>query len=124
VKTGSFTIPTTGETSTVVFFRVSVTVTDSGGLTATGFVDLKPKIVKLSILSDPPGAMLTLDGQPSATLQSVKTVAGMTRSVGVVSPQTINGTNYVFDSWSDAGDETHDIAPVVNTKLTAKFRAE
>lgn len=121
MKSGSFVIPATGETAANVKYRVSLIVTDSGGLTATTFVDLKPKVVKLSVTSVPPGAALTLDGQPVTAL-NLKTVAGMTRTIGVVSPQTIGGINYIFDSWSDGGEATHDIAPKASAKLTVTLK--
>src|SRR5205814_1785464 len=54
---------------------------------------------------------------------SVLGVVGATRSIGVTSPQTLNGITYVFDSWSDGGAATHNITTAsADTTYTAVFR--
>jgi glucose/arabinose dehydrogenase len=120
---GSFTIPRVGETSANVWYRILLTVRDSGGLTSTTFVDVVPRKVTLSLATSPSGLQLTLDGQPAATPFSVQGVVGITRTLGVVSPQTVGGVTYEFVSWSDGGAATHDITtPASNTTYTANFR--
>jgi hypothetical protein len=48
---------------------------------------------------------------------------GITRQLGVVSPQTLNGKTYAFVSWSDAGAATHNIStPATATTYTATFK--
>jgi glucose/arabinose dehydrogenase len=122
IKNGTFTIPTRGETATNVRYRIYLTVRDSNGATDTDYVDVKPRLVRLRIKTNPGGGQITLDGMPETGLISENTVAGMVREVGAVSPQTINGINYVFDSWSDGGAATHEIAPTKNLTLTANLR--
>jgi len=123
VKSGSFVIPTQGETSANVWYRISLTVTDSVGQTHTSFVDVLPRTARISLATTPPGLQVTLDGQPLTTPVSVLGVVGMNRTLGVVSPQTLNGTNYEFVSWSDGGSATHSIAtPATDTTYTATFR--
>jgi glucose/arabinose dehydrogenase len=121
---GSFTIPDTGETATNVWYRIHLTVRDSGGLTATTFVDVVPRVVTLSLDTVPPGLQLTIDGQPVATPAAIGSVVGMRRALGVVSPQSSGGTVYTFQSWSDGGAATHTVAtPSANTTYTATFAA-
>jgi hypothetical protein len=68
------------------------------------------------------GAQITLDGQPRATPFNVIGVEGMTRVLGVPSPQTDDGRTYAFSNWSDGGGQTHTLAtPVNNTTYTASF---
>ncbi len=123
-KTGSFTIPTVGETSANVFYRIILTVKDSEGLTHTTTRDVRPRKVALTLASSPPGLQLKLDGQPVTAPISVQSVVGMRRSLGVVSPQTVGGVAYQFSSWSDGGAASHTIiTPAVNTTYTAKFVA-
>lgn len=122
---GSFTIPTPGETSANVWYRVHLTVRDSAGLTHTSFVDLRPRTATLTIASNPSGLQTTLDGQPVTTPYSALGVVGITRTLGVVSPQTSGGTTYTFSSWSDGGAATHTIAtPPTNTTYTASYTAQ
>ncbi|HEX8236886.1 MAG TPA: PQQ-dependent sugar dehydrogenase [Abditibacteriaceae bacterium] len=121
-RSGTFTIPTRGETATNVWYRIYLTVRDSNGATDTAYVDVKPRLVRLRIKTNPGGGQISLDGMPATGLISENTVAGMVREVGAVSPQTINGINYVFDSWSDGGAATHEIAPTKNLTLTANLR--
>jgi glucose/arabinose dehydrogenase len=119
---GSFTIPRTGETSANVWYRIHLTVRDSGGLTHSTFVDVVPRRVTLSLATSPSGLQVTLDGQPVTTPFSVQGVVGMTRTLGAVSPQTSGGTTYQFQSWSDGGAATHDITtPAGNTTYTATY---
>jgi len=119
---GSFRVPTTGETSANVWFRIHLTVTDSAGLQHSTFRDLLPLKSAMSFRTNPPGLRLTLDGQPFNAPAEVEGVAGMTRSVGAVSPQRVNGVTYEFVSWSDGGAATHDITtPDADTAFTATF---
>jgi hypothetical protein len=121
VRSGSFIIPNEGETATNVWYRVILTVRDSDGATASTFVDLKPKVVRLRIRTEPGGGQFSLDGVPGSGLLSVNTVAGMKRTVSVPSPQTIGGRSYIFHKWSNGGTQTQTIAPTKDLTLTAKF---
>jgi hypothetical protein len=121
---GSFVIPTTGETATNVWYRIHLTVTDSGGLTHNAFRDVQPRTVTLQLATSPAGLQVTLEGQPQATPLSGPSVVGMSRTLGVVSPQSAGGVTYEFVSWSDGGAATHTIAtPDTATTYTATFRA-
>ncbi|HKS35608.1 MAG TPA: PQQ-dependent sugar dehydrogenase, partial [Verrucomicrobiae bacterium] len=123
VTSGSFVIPTQGETSDNVWYRINLTVTDSGGQTQTSFVDVLPRTATFSLATIPPGLQVTLDGQPLTTPASDVGVVGVSRTLGVVSPQTLNGTNYEFVSWSDGGSATHVVAtPATDTTYTATYR--
>ncbi|HEY9421916.1 MAG TPA: PA14 domain-containing protein, partial [Thermoanaerobaculia bacterium] len=96
---------------------------DSGGLTSSTFVDVVPRKVTLTLATSPPGLQATLDGQPVTGPSSLQGVVGITRTLGVVSPQTVGGVTYEFASWSDGGAATHSIdTPSSNTTYTATFR--
>ena len=123
VQSGSVTIPDRGETSTNVFYRVHLTVTDSAGAQATTFVDVRPAVVNLTLTSRPAGLQLTLDGQPVTAPTSFGSVVGMRRSIGAPSPQTSAGTTIGFKFWSDGGGQTHEIVtPSGNDAYTVRFR--
>jgi hypothetical protein len=119
---GTFTIPAAGETAVNVWYRIHLTVTDSGGRTHAVFRDVNPRVVTLTLQSNPAGLQLTLDGQPVTAPFATLCVAGIERQLGVVSPQTVNNTVYLFQSWSDGGAATHTIAtPASDTTYTASF---
>ena len=63
-KSGTFVIPRTGETSANVWYRIHLTVKDSGNLTHSSFVDIRPRTVTITLQTTPTGFQLTLDGQP------------------------------------------------------------
>jgi glucose/arabinose dehydrogenase len=120
---GSFTIPNTGETSANVFYRIILTVADSGGLTHTTFRDIYPRTATITLATSPAGLQVTLDGQPRPAGYSVVSVVGMLRAIGVPSPQSLNGTTWWFASWSDRGKATHTITtPATDTTYTASFK--
>jgi glucose/arabinose dehydrogenase/Ca2+-binding RTX toxin-like protein len=120
---GSFTIPTVGETSAAVFYRIHLTVTDSIGLTQSTFRDILPETVTMTLAASPSGLVVTLDGQPVTTPTSVVAVVGMTRTLGIVQPQALAGAFYEFDFWSDGGAASHDITtPAADTSYTAFYR--
>jgi glucose/arabinose dehydrogenase len=124
-KSGSAVVPTSGETSANVWYRIYLTVTDSGGMTNTTFRDVLPRTSTITIASVRSGLQMTLDGQPITTPYSVLGVAGMIRGIGATSPQTLTGTPWTFVSWSDGGAITHSIATAASSATyTATFVAQ
>ncbi len=122
ISDGTFAIPNIGETSANVWYRVFLTVTDSGGLSTTTFVDVRPNTAVITLATVPPGLQVTLDGQPVTTPTSVTSVVGLLRALGVVSPQAFGDSTYRFVSWSDGGAATHAITtPDTNTTYTATY---
>jgi glucose/arabinose dehydrogenase len=123
MRSGSFVIPTVGETSVNVWYRIHLTVHDTGGLTATTFVDVVPRITTVTLDTTPAGLKVRLDGQPAATPVSFKNVVGLSRTIGVLVPQAIGGVAYDFGSWSDGGAATHAIRPpAAATTYTLTYR--
>ena len=50
-------------------------------------------------------------------------IVGSTNTISAPSPQNKGSKSYSFQSWSDGGAETHNIAaPASATTYTAKFR--
>jgi glucose/arabinose dehydrogenase len=121
-RSGSFVIPKLGEVATNVFYRIHLTVRDSSGLTHSVFRDIAPRVSTITLQTNPTGLQLTLDGTPVTAPASIASVVGMTRTLGVVSPQTLGSTTYTFSAWSDAGAASHAIdVPSANTTYTATF---
>ncbi len=119
---GSFTIPTLGETSANVWYRIHLRVTDSAGLSQESLRDVLPRTSILTLDTNPPGLKLEVDGQPIANPSSFAGVEGMLRTLGAPTPQRLKGAQWVFSSWSDAGDATHTVStPANDTAYTATF---
>ena len=120
---GSFTVPTTGHTETNVWYRIFLTVRDSGGLTHTSFRDVTPRVVNLTLATNPAGLQVRLDGQPMATPLTFGSVVGIIRALDAPLTQTTGGTTYEFVSWSDGGAASHNIStPSAATTYTATYR--
>jgi len=121
-KTGTFTIPTIGETSDNVWYRIFLTVTDSTGLSRTVTRDIFPRKVTVTVQTNPANLQVKLDGETRATPFSFTGVVGIIRNLEAVTPQVSGGNTYVFNSWSDGGAAAHNIAtPTANTTYTATF---
>jgi glucose/arabinose dehydrogenase len=119
---GSFTIPTSGETSPNVFYRLYLVVTDPDGAKDTTYRDIMPRTSTITVNTNPQGLSVTLDGQPFTSPLTVTSVEGIVRSIGTTSPQTKSGTTYTFSSWSNGGSQTQSFAtPVSDASFTANF---
>jgi glucose/arabinose dehydrogenase len=122
VTSGTFQIPVTGETDPDQWYRVTLTVTDSGGLQQQTYVDVLPNLSTFTLASNVAGAQINLDGQPKSTPITITGVVGMQRALAAPT-QTINNQTYAFASWSDGGAAAHAIiTPAIATTYTATFQ--
>ena len=120
-RSGSFVVPTVGETSDVVWYRIHLAAVDSGGLRAEVIRDVLPEKSRVTLATRPAGLALTLDGSPVSTPLTLVGVVGIQRSLGA-SSQTFNGAVYDFAGWSDGGAATHNVStPAADTTFTATF---
>ncbi|QOV91783.1 carbohydrate-binding protein [Humisphaera borealis] len=122
VRSGSFVIPTSGETDPVQWYEIRLTVTNSLGLTSTTSVNVNPQKVNLTLASNVPGITLNFDGQPVTTPLTQQAVAGLIRGLGAPLQQLVNGIVYTFVSWSDGGAASHNVStPATNITYTAIY---
>ncbi|RAW00332.1 PQQ-dependent sugar dehydrogenase [Pseudochryseolinea flava] len=123
VKSGTFTIPNAGETSDNVFYRIYLIVEDAQALRDTVYRDVTPRKTTMSFATQPAGLQVRLDGQPLNTPSSVVGVESIQRTIGVVEPQTLNGTTYVFDRWLHGGNASQTIStPINDVSYTAVYK--
>jgi glucose/arabinose dehydrogenase len=117
VTGGSFLAPDHGYPS---HLELSVTVTDSGGLTDTKSVELQPATVPLHFVSEPAGLRLVVGGSEDAAPFDREVIVGSQNELLAPSPQG----GLLFSSWSDLGARTHTItAPATPTTYVATFAA-
>lgn len=120
---GSFVVPTVGETSDNVWYRIHLVAVDSSGARSEAIRDVLPQKSRVTLATQPAGLALTLDGAPVTAPLSFVGVAGIQRTLGAA-PQTLNGAVYDFAGWSDGGAATHNLAtPPTDTLFTATFVA-
>jgi hypothetical protein len=121
---GAFTIPVTGETDPVIWYRILLTATDVNGAATTTFRDVLPNLVALSVMTDPPDLGVVVDGTPVFGGFSTRAVVGLQRALSVSRSQVRGGVTYVFDHWSDGGAPEHTIVtPGIDSRFTASFLA-
>jgi hypothetical protein len=124
IKSGTFTIPRTGETAANVFYRIHLRVKDPAGLVHEVTRDVKPLVIDLKLATNVSGLSVMLDGSSFRTPFSTRAVAGMTRTIGTPASQVLNGITYDFVSWSDRGARGHTITtPEISATYTAVYRA-
>ncbi|MGQ0829309.1 MAG: PQQ-dependent sugar dehydrogenase [Bacteroidota bacterium] len=102
-KTGSFPISATGEASANVYYRLLLIVEDSQGLKDTAKINISPVTSMINLTSQPSGLQLLLNGQPHTTPYSVLAVSGTIHDIGIITPQVLNDSNYVFSYWLHGG---------------------
>ena len=124
VRSGSFTIPTSGhDFSGNTRYRITLTVRDSTGLTSTKSVIVQPKKVNLSFDTVPSGRTLYLDGIAKVTPFVHDTLVGFNHTIEARA-QTAGNTSYTFGSWSDGGGAQHTITVPANAQsYTATFNS-
>ena len=123
VKNGSFTIPSSGhDFSGNTRYRITLTVTNSSGLTDTKTVYVWPIKVNLTFTTTPdPGLTIYLDGIAKTTPFVHDALVGFHHTVEARN-QSANGKSYAFASWSDGGSQSHVIVvPPNDAPYTATF---
>jgi glucose/arabinose dehydrogenase len=120
-SSGSFVAPDHDYPS---HLELRLTATDARGLKNTTSVRLDPRTVTLTLESQPSGLTLAAGATTQTAPFTLTVIERSTISVSAPSPQTLDGTNYVFASWSDLGPQTHDIVVSSNSTLTAVYLAQ
>lgn len=79
----------------------------------------------LTVGTSPPGRPFSLDGTTYTSEQTYGFPPGSSHSIATVSSQQLGATRYLFDRWSDGGDQSHTItlSPGANTFI-AYFNTE
>jgi glucose/arabinose dehydrogenase len=121
-KSGTLTIPSSGhDFSGNTRYRISLTVTDSDGLTSTQSVIIYPRKVNLTFDTVPAGRTLYLDGIAKTAPFVYDTLVGFNHTIEA-RDQAVGSTTYTFQSWSDGGAQQHSITvPATDKAYTATY---
>lgn len=104
VKAGNFTASNQGEKTPNIWYRFTVKVTDSNGLTGTAFVDIKPNLVDVTAASSPVPLNLEFNQKPVTAPSTKQVVANASvQTLNAPTPQYIGNIRYDFDHWSQGG---------------------
>lgn len=104
VKSGNFTASNQGEKTPNVWYRFTVKVTDSNGLTGTSFVDIKPNLVDVTAASSPVPLNLEFNQKPVTAPSTKQVVANAAlQTLNAPTPQYAGNIRYDFDHWSQGG---------------------
>ncbi|WP_174397370.1 PQQ-dependent sugar dehydrogenase [Mycolicibacterium sphagni] len=119
---GTVLLATSDHNVSTTWYEITVTVTDSSGLSTTKSVDINPNLITLTFDSNEPGAIYTVDGVPHIGTFSQQAVVGVVRYLDAASPQTGTAGQLVFNSWSDGQEQQHQIStPATDTTYTVYF---
>lgn len=104
VKSGDFTASNQGEKTPNVWYRFTVKVTDSNGLTASAFVDIKPNLVDVTAASSPVPLNLEFNQKPVTAPSTKQVVANAAlQTLNAPTPQYVGNIRYDFDHWGQGG---------------------
>ncbi len=119
VKSGNFTTSNQGEKTPNVWYRFTVKVTDSNGLTGTAFVDIKPNLVDVTATSSPVPLNLEFNQKPVTAPSTKQVVANAAlQTLNAPTPQYVGNIRYDFDHWSQGGTPNQTFKAPANGTIT------
>jgi len=105
--------------------EITLTATDSGGLSASRTVQMQPRTAPLRLRSSPAGVTVSWAGSDLTTPFEHVTAVGFRTSVSAPATFTSGGRRYDFVSWSDGGARLHPITvPDAGVSLEARYRPQ
>jgi len=121
IESGGFVAPDHEYPS---YLELLLTATDSDGVRTTSSMRIAPRTVQLTLHTEPEGLQLSMGSSTEAAPLSRNVIVGSANTVVAPSPQRVGNTEYVFDSWSDGGEQAHfAVAAATSAHLTARYRA-
>jgi glucose/arabinose dehydrogenase/PKD repeat protein len=96
--------------TTTTYLEISLTATDSQGLSQTVTRNLYPNLVNLNFATSPAGLRLKVNGDPITTPRTFVSWQGWSLNIDAPDHQTdATGRPMAFGSWSDGGAAAHTI---------------
>ncbi len=97
--TGSYVVPTVGETADNVWIRIYLTARDQIGLTTTIHRDIFPHKVRLRVETDPPGLTVRVDGKTYIAPVELASVRGLRRQAEAMPSFSSSDAVLAFRNW-------------------------
>jgi glucose/arabinose dehydrogenase len=118
-----FTIPQSGETDPVIWYRVVLHVKDAQGQTATVSRDLFPATVSLGFNTQPNNGRVSVDSAEYVAPVVITRVVGINSVMSTPMTQAIDQKLYRFSTWSQGGAATQVfVVPTNATTYTASLQ--
>ena len=120
---GSFIVPTTGEPAADVWYRINLTVTDSGGQTSSTFRDVNPRRVQINLATSPTG-LPAPPGRPAGydALLVHRRRRDRAFARGRLARKRRHRPRGSSSPWSNGGSRAQTIStPATNTTYTATY---
>lgn len=83
------------------FLRISLTATDSGGVSTTVVRDFQPRKVAVTLATSPAGRTIVVNGLPVTGPTTVTSWAGFALQLSAAAQTDASGRPYGFNRWSD-----------------------
>ena len=102
--------------------ELTLTATDSRGLSASRTIEIHPRPADLTLASDPPGVRLSAGLASELAPFTMTAIENASLTLSAPGSATIAGKTYGFQGWSDGGSRVHEIVaggPVV--EYTASY---
>jgi len=101
-------------------YEVTLTATDSRGLTDQATAIVRPQTAGLTLASVPPGAPIGYGGTTVTAPSPRESTIGLVTTISAAEQFTTGGKTYEFVSWSDGGARVHNVTvPSTPSTLTA-----
>lgn len=101
-------------------YVLTLSITDSDGITASTSLELFPEMVNSTFTSTPAGLSVLIDGYPRSTPFVFDNLVGFQQSIRMVSPICVNGNRYEFSSWDIGGSNLQTYTmPATDETVTA-----
>ena len=103
-------------------FKVTMTATDSGGLSRRRTVSIRPRVVRFALTSSPPGAPVSYAGSAARAPHQRLSAAGFRTSISAAEQFDVGGRSYRFVGWSNGGARLHDVViPDCDATIQARY---
>lgn len=104
VTGGSFQVPTDNSNTPGTFYRITMTVVDSLGLSTVVTRDIHPNLTSWTVGSNVPGSLVFVDGTLQHTPYTTSDVVGIKHVLMGLPSQTVGSTRYRLNGWADGSD--------------------
>jgi glucose/arabinose dehydrogenase len=106
IASGSYQIPNDVSNVPSSFYRITMTVTDSLGLSTVVTRDIHPNVTSWTVNSNVAGAKFVVDGTLQTGSYTTSDVVGVQHVLMGLPDQVIGATEYRLHGWSDGSGQT------------------
>jgi glucose/arabinose dehydrogenase len=106
VSSGSFAIGNDNWNVPSSFYRITMTATDSLGLSTTVTRDIHPNLTNFTVTSNVPGSLVFVDGTLQTAPYTTQDVVGVSHLLMGIPAQAVGVTKYRLNGWADGNGQS------------------